>query len=39
LVGSAEKARRELGWNPEIGFRALIHMMVDADVQLLAAKA
>ena len=38
LVGSAEKARRELGWNPEIGFRALIHMMVDADLQLLAAK-
>jgi GDPmannose 4,6-dehydratase len=38
LVGSAEKARRELGWAPEIGFRELIHMMVDADLQLLAAK-
>jgi GDPmannose 4,6-dehydratase len=37
-VGSAEKAKRELGWAPEIGFRELIHMMVDADLQLLAAK-
>ncbi len=38
LVGSAEKARRELGWTQEIGFRELIHMMVDADLQLLASK-
>jgi GDPmannose 4,6-dehydratase len=38
LVGSAEKARRELGWTPEIGFRTLVSMMVDADLQLLSAE-
>ena len=38
LLGSAEKARRELGWTPEIGFKALISMMVDADLQLVAAE-
>lgn len=38
LVGSAAKAKRELGWTPEIGFRTLVSMMVDADLQLLDAK-
>lgn len=35
LVGSPEKARRELGWIPEVGFAALVSMMVDADMQSL----
>jgi GDPmannose 4,6-dehydratase len=38
LVGSAAKARSELGWAPEIGFGALVSMMVDADLLLLAGK-
>lgn len=38
LVGSAAKARRELGWAPEIGFGALVSMMVDADLKLLAGR-
>jgi GDPmannose 4,6-dehydratase len=38
LVGSAAKAKRELGWAPEIGFGALISMMVDADLKLLAGR-
>jgi GDPmannose 4,6-dehydratase len=35
LVGCAEKARRELGWKPEVGFSALIKSMVEADLQNL----
>lgn len=35
LVGSAAKAARELGWAPEVRFRDLIYMMVDADLKLL----
>ena len=32
LVGDASRARRELGWRPRVGFEALVHMMVDADL-------
>jgi GDPmannose 4,6-dehydratase len=35
LVGDASKARRVLGWEPEISFEELIRMMVEADVELL----
>jgi GDPmannose 4,6-dehydratase len=35
LVGDASKARRQLGWVPEVSFRELMHKMVDADVQAL----
>lgn len=35
LVGDAAKARAELGWEPEVGFRQLIEMMVDADLERL----
>lgn len=38
LVGSAAKANRRLAWSPEIGFRELIHMMVDAELQNLSEK-
>lgn len=37
LVGNPEKARRRLGWNPEIRFTELIDMMVDADMLALTA--
>lgn len=33
LVGSAAKARRDLGWEPKVSFRELVHMMVDADLR------
>lgn len=35
LVGDASKARRELGWEPQVGFEELICMLVDADLQAL----
>ncbi len=35
LVGDPTKAGRELGWEPQVTFRELIHMMVDADMELL----
>jgi GDPmannose 4,6-dehydratase len=38
LVGWAGKAQRELGWSPELGFKSLVGMMVDADLELLKAK-
>jgi GDPmannose 4,6-dehydratase len=37
LVGDASKARRVLGWKPEISFEQLIHQMVDADLERLRA--
>lgn len=33
LVGCADKAKMQLGWEPEIKFREMVHMMVDADLQ------
>lgn len=38
LVGCAAKAGRELGWQPEVGFKELVYMMVDADLRSLSAK-
>lgn len=35
LVGDASKAKRELRWSPEIDFPALVHMMVDAELDRL----
>jgi len=36
LVGDPTKAREKLGWQPRVKFDQLIHMMVDADLKLLA---
>jgi GDPmannose 4,6-dehydratase len=35
LVGDASKARRLLGWRPEVDFEQLIRLMVNADLALL----
>jgi GDPmannose 4,6-dehydratase len=35
LIGDATKARRILGWVPDVDFAGLIRMMVDADVDRL----
>jgi GDPmannose 4,6-dehydratase len=37
LCADPAKAREELGWEPKIGFEELVSMMVDADLELLAA--
>ena len=33
LVGDASKARRVLGWEPEVDFTELVQMMVDSDLE------
>ncbi len=33
LIGDASKARRELGWVPEVDFAGLVTMMVEADLE------
>lgn len=35
LIGDASKARRVLGWEPHVGFRELIELMVDSDLEYL----
>jgi GDPmannose 4,6-dehydratase len=37
LLGDASKAHRELGWKPDVNFKQLVEMMVDADLARLAA--
>jgi GDPmannose 4,6-dehydratase len=36
LVGDASRAKAELSWEPEVSFRELVEMMVDADAERLA---
>lgn len=38
LVSNPAKARRVLGWQPQVSFQDLIRMMVDADMELLRAE-
>jgi GDPmannose 4,6-dehydratase len=33
LVADPSKAQRELGWEPKVRFKELVHMMVDADLE------
>jgi GDPmannose 4,6-dehydratase len=33
LIGDPTKAKNQLGWVPKTGFRALVEMMVDADME------
>jgi GDPmannose 4,6-dehydratase len=37
LIGDSTKARTDLAWKPDVDFVALIKMMVDADIERLAA--
>src|SRR5256712_9997698 len=39
LLGDASKARAELGWTAKVTFRQLVEMMVDADLERLAASS
>ena len=34
LLGDATKARRELGWQPRVGFKQLVRLMIDHDLKL-----
>lgn len=34
LLGDSSKARRELGWEPKVGFKDLVKLMVDHDLNL-----
>jgi GDPmannose 4,6-dehydratase len=34
LLGDASKARRQLGWEPKVGFEQLVKLMVDHDLAL-----
>jgi GDPmannose 4,6-dehydratase len=35
LMGDASKANQLLGWQPKVGFEALVRLMVDSDMQAL----
>jgi GDPmannose 4,6-dehydratase len=37
LIGNPQKARQKLGWQPEVAFKGLVTMMVDADLARLSA--
>ena len=39
LIGDSSKARRILGWEPQVNFAQLIAMMVDADLARLSGQA
>lgn len=34
LLGDSSKARRFLGWEPKVGFKELVRIMVDHDLEL-----
>jgi GDPmannose 4,6-dehydratase len=34
LLGDSSKAKKQLGWEPRVGFQELVEMMVDADMEL-----
>jgi GDPmannose 4,6-dehydratase len=38
LQADPRKAERELGWTPKVGFRELVSMMVDADLERLRGR-
>jgi GDPmannose 4,6-dehydratase len=35
LLGDSSKAREKLGWQPRVGFKELVRMMVDSDLELV----
>jgi GDPmannose 4,6-dehydratase len=39
LIGDAGKARRMLGWKPQVGFADLVRMMVEADLAVLSGRS
>ena len=39
LVGDSSKAKRDFGWTPDVDFKRLVTMMVDADIERHSAAA
>jgi len=39
LVGDSAKAQRDLKWKPKVGFRQLVKMMVDSDMEFVRKQA
>ncbi|HVU16185.1 MAG TPA: GDP-mannose 4,6-dehydratase [Candidatus Didemnitutus sp.] len=39
LIGDPAKARRQLGWEPKVGFKELVRIMVDHDLSLAKREA
>jgi GDPmannose 4,6-dehydratase len=39
LLGDPAKARRQLGWRPEVSFEQLVTLMVDSDVAALSGRS
>jgi GDPmannose 4,6-dehydratase len=39
LIGDPTKARERLGWEPEVGFRDLVRLLVESDLELLRSQA
>ena len=39
LVGDPAKAKRVLGWEPEVSFKALVARMMESDLALVAARS
>jgi GDP-D-mannose dehydratase len=37
LLGDPTKAKTAMGWEPKVGFRELVEMMVDADMERIAS--
>ena len=37
LIGDAAKAKQVLGWTPDVDFRQLVTLMVDADLERLSS--
>lgn len=35
LIGDASKAKKILGWHPEVDFKSLVKLMVESDIELL----
>jgi GDPmannose 4,6-dehydratase len=33
LLGDSSKAQKQIGWQPRVRFRELVHMMIDADLE------
>jgi len=38
LIGDPAKAKRELNWQPEVGFQELVQLMVEADLEWVGGK-
>lgn len=39
LIGSADKAKQHLGWKTSVSFEQLIHLMIEKDLQRVAASS